>query len=84
MSGVDKSLSGRKNNAQSVGNFIMQKMMTTKYDVAEHLRTPDEIAAYWEAYLDEADDDTAFIAKALGDIAHAKGIAQVATDAGLS
>jgi len=62
----------------------MNKTKTTRYDVAEHLRTPEEMAAYLEACIEEANGDTAFIAKALGDIARAKGMAQVARDAGLS
>ncbi len=57
---------------------------TSRYDVAEHLRTPEEMAAYLEASMQEADGDAAFIAKALGDIARAKGMSQVARDAGLS
>ena len=63
---------------------LMSKTTTTRYDVAEHLRTPQEMAAYLEACLEEANGDAAFIAKALGDIARAKGMAQVAKDAGLS
>ena len=62
----------------------MTKTTTTRYDVAEHLRTPEEMAAYLEACLEEANGDAAFIAKALGDIARAKGMSQVARDAGLS
>ena len=62
----------------------MAKTLTTRYDVAEPLRTPEEMAAYLEACLEEADGDAAFIAKALGDIARAKGMTQVARDAGLS
>ena len=62
----------------------MKKTTTTRYDVAEHLRTPEEMAAYLEASLEEAGNDAAFIAKALGDIARAKGMSQVARDAGLS
>ena len=62
----------------------MRKTKTTRYDVAEHLRNPKEMAAYLEACLEEANGDAAFIAKALGDIARAKGMAQVARDAGLS
>jgi len=62
----------------------MGKTSTTRYDVAEHLRTPEEMAAYLEACLEEADGDAAFVAKALGDIARAKGMTQVARDAGLS
>src|SRR4030065_2552833 len=62
----------------------MSKTKTSHYDVAEHLRTPEEMAAYLEASLEEANDDAAFIAKALGDIARAKSMSQVARDAGLS
>lgn len=62
----------------------MNKTVTTRYDVAEHLRTPEEMAAYLEACFAEAEGDAAFIAKALGDIARAKGMTQVAKDAGLS
>ena len=62
----------------------MRKTTTSRYDVAEHLRTPEEMAVYLEACLEEANGDAAFIAKALGDIARAKGMAQVARDAGLS
>ncbi len=62
----------------------MAKTVTTKYDVSEHLRTPEEMAAYLEMCIEEANGDTAFITKALGDIARAKGMTQVARDAGLS
>lgn len=55
----------------------MAKTMTSPYDVAEHLRTPEEMAAYLEASMAEADGDAAFIAKALGDIARAKGMSHV-------
>lgn len=62
----------------------MVKTATSRYDVAEHLRTPEEMAAYLEACMEVADGDAAFIAKALGDIARAKGMSQVARDAGVS
>ncbi len=62
----------------------MTKTSTSQYDVAEHLRTPEEMAAYLEASLEEANGDATFIAKALGDIARAKGMSQVASDSGLS
>jgi probable addiction module antidote protein len=62
----------------------VSRTKTTPYDVAEHLRTPEEMAAYLDAWLEEAPDDAAGIAKALGDIARAKGMSQVAKDAGLS
>jgi probable addiction module antidote protein len=60
------------------------KTKTVPYDVAEQLRTPKEMAAYLDAWLAEAPDDAAGIARALGDIARAKGMSQVARDAGLS
>ena len=62
----------------------MAKAVTTRYDVAEHLRTPKEMAAYLEACFEEANGDATFIARALGDVARAKGMSQVARDAGLS
>ncbi len=42
------------------------------------------MAAYIDAWLDEAADDAAGIAVALGNIARAMGMTQVAKDAGLS
>ncbi len=60
------------------------KVKTVAYDVAEQLRSPEEMAAYLDAWLTEAPDDIAGIARALGDIARARGMSQVARDAGLS
>jgi len=60
------------------------KTRTMPYDVAQQLRTTEEMAAYLDAWLEEAPDDAAGIARALGDIARAKGMTQVAKDAGLS
>ena len=59
------------------------EIQTAPYDVAEFLETPQEIAAYLEACIQESEGDAAFIAKALGDIARAKGITQIACEAGL-
>ena len=61
-----------------------RKTRTTPFDVAEYLRTPEDMAAYLEAWLDEAPDDATGIARALGDIARAKGMGQVAKKAGVS
>ncbi len=60
------------------------KTRTVAYDVAQQPRTPKEMAAYLDAWLTEAPDDFAGIAHALGDIARARGMTQVARDAGLS
>ena len=61
-----------------------KSIRTISYDVAEQLRNPAEMAAYLDAWLMEAPEDSAGIARALGDIARAKGMTQVARDAGLS
>lgn len=61
-----------------------KKTIIEPYDVIEHLRTPEEMAAYLDACIEESDGDAAFIAKALGDIARAQGMSKVARDAGLS
>jgi probable addiction module antidote protein len=60
------------------------KTKTVPYDVADQLRTPREMAAYLDAWLTEAPDDAAGIARALGDIARAKGMSKVARETGLS
>jgi DNA-binding phage protein len=49
------------------------KTKTAPYDVAEQLRTPEEMAAYLDAWRAEAPDDAAGVALALGDIARARG-----------
>ncbi len=54
-----------------------------KWNTAEHLETEEDMALYLEACLEEAGDDAAFITKALGDIARAKGMTQLAKDSGL-
>ena len=63
---------------------IRSRTRTVRYDVAEQLRTPREMAAYLDAWLEEAPDDATGIARAFGDIARARGMTQVARDAGLS
>ena len=59
----------------------MKKVRTRKWDVVEHLKTDEDMAAYLEAALEE--DDPALVAAALGDIARAKGMTNVARDTGL-
>ncbi len=57
---------------------------TQAFEVAEYLDSPEATAAYLDAWLADAPDDVAGISRALGDIARAKGMSQVARDAGLS
>lgn len=55
-----------------------------KWDSAQHLKTEEDIAAYFNACLEEAGDDSAFLAHALGTIARARGMSQLARDTGIS
>ncbi len=54
-----------------------------KWDTVEHLKTDEDMVMYLEACMEEAGDDAAFIAAALGDIARAKGMTQLAKKTGL-
>ncbi|NYE23472.1 addiction module antidote protein [Pigmentiphaga litoralis] len=61
----------------------MDALKLRKWDSAEYLKTDDDMVSYLQACMDEAGDDAAFIAKALGNIARAKGMSQLAKDTGL-
>ncbi len=56
-------------------------LKTTRWDSAEHLRTEEDIAAYLDAVLEE--NDPALVTHALGVIARAKGMSQIARETGL-
>lgn len=59
----------------------MTKTKTKIWDAVEHLKTEEDMVAYFEAALEE--NDPSLIAAALGDIARAKGMTHVAKKAGL-
>jgi probable addiction module antidote protein len=61
----------------------MNALKIRKWDSAEHLKTEEDMALYFEACLQEAGDDAAFLAKALGNIARAKAISQLPHGTGL-
>jgi len=61
----------------------MTTIKLRKWDSAEYLKTEQDMVLYLEAVLDEAGDDAAFIAKALGNIARAKGMTELARETGL-
>ena len=54
-----------------------------RWDSTEHLQTEEDIKLYLEACFEEAGDDAAFIAKALGNVAKARSMTQLAKDTGL-
>ena len=53
-----------------------------EFDAAEYLTTDEEIAAYLTTVLEE--NDASLLAAALGDIAKARGMTQVARDSGIT
>lgn len=55
----------------------------SKWDSSEFLETEEDIALYLEACFEEAGDDAAFIAKALGNVARARGMTKLAEETGL-
>jgi probable addiction module antidote protein len=62
---------------------MTQTEIFSRYDTAEYLKTDEDMQAYLEACMEEGGNDPAFIAKALGVIARARGMSQLARDAGL-
>jgi probable addiction module antidote protein len=61
--------------------MIVAKTQTKPWDVADHLATEEDMAAYLEAALE--DGDPPLVTAALGDIARAKGMTQIARETGL-
>jgi len=59
-------------------------LKTTPWDSAEYLKTEAEMAAYLQACFDEAPDDPAFLVHALGVVARARNMTQLARDTGLT
>lgn len=59
----------------------MAKTKTRPYDAAEYLETAEDMAAYLEAALE--DGKPAVVMHALGTIARARGMSQIARDTGL-
>ncbi len=62
----------------------MTKVATRPYDAASYLKTDAECALYLQAVIDEADGDPAMVVTALGEIARARGMMQLARETGLT
>jgi probable addiction module antidote protein len=65
-----------------VGEVKVMTVELKPWDVAEYLDTPERIALYIEAVIE--DGDPALLAATLGDIARARGMAQIAKETGRS
>jgi probable addiction module antidote protein len=59
-------------------------VQTTSWDSSEYLKTEEDIAAYMAAVMEEGGDDPAFIVHALGIVARARNMSQLARDTGLT
>ncbi|WP_202924607.1 MULTISPECIES: addiction module antidote protein [Photorhabdus] len=59
-----------------------QKVKFSRYDTADYLQTEEDITAYLEAVME--DGDPSLIVAALGDIARARNISQLARNVGMS
>ncbi len=67
---------------RSLRKRVKTPLKTTAWDPAEYLESPGSIAAYLEAAFE--DGDPALIAAALGDVARAQGMTQLASQAGVT
>lgn len=60
------------------------KEKVSRFDTADYLKSEEDMVAYLEASMEEAGDDPAFVAVALGNIARAYGMVRLAKDTGLT
>lgn len=56
----------------------------SRYDTADYLKTEEDMALYLDACIEEDPGDGSLIRTALGSIARAKGMSQLARDTGIS
>ena len=54
------------------------------FDATDYLQSDDDCVHYLQACIDEAPDDAALFAKAVGDVARARGMMQLARDTGIT
>jgi probable addiction module antidote protein len=66
------------------GSKRRKKSAFSNYDVADYLGSAEDVVEYLQACVDEAGDDSTLIAAALGDIARAKGMTELAQKTGLT
>jgi len=62
----------------------MRKLELKRFDIAEHLNTAEDMQGYLEACIEEDDGDGALIRTALGDIARARNMSDLARKVGVS
>lgn len=63
---------------------MARKTLTRPYDAASYLKTEEDCALYLQAAIDEAQGDPSVVVTALGDIARARGMMELARDTGIT
>ena len=79
-----KTLKRRRNWPRSGRIVHMNDDIFSRYDASDYLKSEADIAAYLDAVMEEGGDDPAFVAMALGDVARARNMSQLARDTGIS
>jgi len=62
----------------------MEDLGLAPFDTAEYLKTPEDIAGYIAAILEEWPVEAGVLARALGAVARSQGMAAIARESGLS
>lgn len=62
----------------------MEQEKFARYDTADYLKTEEDIAAYLDAVMEEAGDDSVYVARALGVVARARNMSALAREVGMS
>ncbi|WP_439115204.1 addiction module antidote protein [Hydrogenophaga sp.] len=60
------------------------KLGIKPFEAADYLKSDEDCAQYLQACMDEAPEDAALFTKAVGDIARARGMMQLARDTGIT
>ena len=63
---------------------MAKKSITRPYDAASYLKSEEDYALYFQAAIDESEGDPAVVVMALGDIARARGMSDLAKETGLT
>ncbi len=61
-----------------------RKIAVSRYDTAEYLKSEKDVALYLEAVMEEGGDDPAYVTHALGVVARARNMSQLARAAGMT
>ncbi len=62
----------------------MEKVTYARYDSADYLKSEEDVAVYLEAVMEEGGDDPAYVARALGTVARARNMTELAREVGMS